>query len=165
MTKKIKVLVLVIGAAVALVAGAGCSKKSGGDGHSHAHHHHTAPHGGTLVELGDHQYNLELVRDAGAGTLTVYLLDGHAENFVRVPMPVIALVATVKGVAQPLTMMATANAATGETVGSTSQFVAQAEWVKTAEQFEVVVPGIEIRGAKFTDVKFNFPKGSDDHGH
>ncbi len=57
-------------------------------GHVHTHQH-AAPHGGMLVEVGDHQFNVELVHDAGTGTLTLYTLDAHAENFVRTAMPVI----------------------------------------------------------------------------
>jgi len=163
MMKKIKTLVVLVGTVLALAAGTGCSKKS--DGHSHGHHHHTAPNGGTLVEIGDHQYNLEFVRDAAAGTLTAYVLDGHAEKFIRVSLTIIPIVATVGGVPQPLELKATASAATGEMVGDTSQFVAQADWLKTTESFDVVIPALEIRGAKVNDVKFNFPKGADDHAH
>lgn len=47
------------------------------DAHAHSH---TAPHGGHLVELGNHQYNAEVVFDAAGRKLTVYLLDAHAEN-------------------------------------------------------------------------------------
>lgn len=138
-----------------------CSKKS--NGHSHGHHHHTAPNGGTLVEIGEHQYNLEFVRDHAAGTLTAYVLDGHAEKFIRLSLTIIPIVATVGGQPQPLALNATANAATGEMVGDTSQFVAQADWLKTTASFDVVIPALEIRGAKVSDLKFNFPKGADDH--
>ena len=140
-----------------------CSKKPAG--HAHGHHQHTAPHGGTLIELGEHQFNLEFVRDAAAGTLTAYVLDGHAENFIRLPLPAIPLTAMVNGMPQPLALAATASTATGETVGDTSQFVAQADWLKTASSFDVVIPALDIRGAMFADVKFNFPKGADDHDH
>lgn len=163
MMKKIQTLVLLVGTVVALAAGAGCSKKTGGD--SHGHHHHTAPHGGTLVELGDHQFNLEFVRDAATGTLTAYVLDGHAEKFIRISLPIIPVTATVGGVPQPLALKATANAATGEMIGDTSQFVAQADWLKTTDTFTVTIPALEVRGARFADVTFNFPKGSNDHGH
>jgi hypothetical protein len=148
-------------AALGLVSFTACSKKS--DDHAHGHHHHTAPHGGTLVELGEHQFNLEFVRDATAGTLTAYVLDGHAENFIRLPLPAIPLTAMVNGMPQPLALTATASTATGETVGDTSQFVGQADWLKTATSFDVVIPALDIRGAMFADVKFNFPKGTDDH--
>ena len=79
---------------------AGCSKNSeykdyskapGGEahaGHNHSHGHvHTAPHGGTLVELGNHAYNVELLRDPATGKLTAWILDAHAENFIRIKAP------------------------------------------------------------------------------
>ncbi len=141
-----------------------CSKKSA-DGHAHGHHHHDAPHGGTLVELGEHQFNVEFVRDSAAGTLTAYVLDAHAENFIRLALPAIPVTAMVNGMPQPLLLAAAANSATGETVGNTSAFAAQAEWLKTASRFDVAIPALEIRGAKFTDVTFNFPKGPDDREH
>ena len=147
---------------------AACSKKADRSDHAHGHdhhpHHHTAPHGGTLVELGDHQFNLELVRDGTTGTLTLYVLDAHAENFVRVALREIPLLATVDGMPRPLSLAATANTATGETVGDTSQFSGQAEWLKTAEKFGVKIPALEIRGAAFADVTFTFPEGSA-HAH
>lgn len=134
----------------------GCGK---GGGHSHGGGHaHKAPHGGTLVEVGDHAYNLELVRDAAAGKLTAYVLDGHAENFVRIKAPAIEAVATVGAEPRPLTLRAIANAATGETVGDSSQFEVQADWLKTAPNFDVTVLSIEIRGSKFTPTKATIPK-------
>lgn len=50
----------------------------------HDHHAHSAPHGGQLVELGDHKYNLEFVFDAEGRKLTAYVLDAHAEKAVAI---------------------------------------------------------------------------------
>ena len=133
----------------------GCEKKAspshdqGGHGGGHVH---TAPHGGTLVELGDHAYNLELVRDAASGKLSVYILDGHAENFVRIKAPSFALNAKLGADTRGLLLQAVANTATGETVGDTSQFEAQAEWLKAAAGFEGVIPALEIRGTRFENI-------------
>lgn len=156
---------ILLSAALALGVsiGAACSKKSSEHSHGHGHHHHVAPHGGTLVELGDHQFNLEWVRDGAAGTLTAYVLDAHAENFIRVPWPTLAIEATYDGNTHPLVLTAVSNPATGETVGATSQFTAQAEWLKTAETFRVRVPAVDIRGVKFTDVAFTFPQAAHTH--
>ena len=115
-------------------------------------HTHRAPHGGTLVEIGEHAYNLELVRDAAAGKLTAYVLDGHAENFIRISAPSIELVAFTGGERRPLSLRAVANSATGETVGDTSQFEAQAEWLKNTAEFPGEIPSVEIRGSKFQGV-------------
>jgi hypothetical protein len=150
------VLALVV-AAVLLLSFAGCggreSSSRGGGGHSHQ-----APHGGTLVEVGQHAYNVELVRDATAGKLTAYVLDGHAENFIRIAAPSFELIAITGGERKPLTMRAVANPATGETVGNTSQFEAQADWLKSVAEFPGLITSIDIRGTKFDNVALQMRK-------
>lgn len=151
-------------ALLVLLAAGGCAKQDATSAHAgHAHyHHHTAPHGGTLVELGQHIYALEFVRDAAAGKLSLYVLDGHAENFIRIAAPTLTLVATVGGEQRPLTLQAVANPATGETVGATAQFDAQADWLKATPSFDATLALIEIHGSKFENIAFNFPKGSNE---
>jgi hypothetical protein len=134
---------------------AGCGKSpqaSGGGGHGH-----TAPHGGKLVELGQHAYNVELVRDATAGKLTAYVLDGHAESFIRIEAPSLAFVFTVNGETKGLLMRAVASQATGETVGNSSQFEADAEWLKGTGDLSGVIKTLPIRGTTFSDVAFRLP--------
>ncbi len=137
-----------------------CSKKSGADSHDdHAHHGHvhTAPHGGVLVEVGDHQFNLEFVHDRAAGSLTVYVLDAHAENFVRVALPALDFKALVNGAPQPLRLLATANSATGETVGDTSQFTATADFLKSPDAVSLTLPELPLRGHVFKDLAVALP--------
>lgn len=133
-----------------------------GDSHDHAEghggHHHEAPHGGKLVELGSHEHNVEFVLDAAAGTLTAYVLDGHAENFVRIPSGSWKVEAKVGEKTVELSFAPQANAATGEVIGNTSQFVAQADWLKTAKEFSGTIKELDIRGKKYTNVAFTFPK-------
>ena len=141
---------------------AACAKKDEHAGHDHsAHtqHAHAAPHGGTLIELGEHAFNVELVRDAATGKLTAYLLDGHAENFVRVSAPSFEITATVAGAKKTLTLVAVANAATGEKVGATSQFEATADWLKTTAGFNGVITALTIRDNAFKGVAFTFTQG------
>ena len=149
-------------AAVALLATA-CSKSELPDRHQKSAtstpHVHSAPHDGTLVEIGDHAYQLELVRDATAGTLTAYVLDGHAENFVRIAAPSFPLIAMPGGRYTPLTLRAVANPSTGETIGDTSQFTVQADWLKTAGGFSGIFT-LEIKGTKFEQVPYHVPKPS-----
>jgi hypothetical protein len=142
-----------------LVSLAGCGR----DDHDHARsatsgHVHTAPHGGLLIEVGEHAYNLELLLDAPTGRLTAWVLDGHAENFIRIKAASLELIASVGAERRPLTLVALANSATGETVGDTSQFEVQTEWLKTAPRFEGVVPALEIRGANFNNLAFTFSR-------
>ena len=124
---------------------------------AHSAHVHVAPHGGNLVEIGDHAYNVELLRDAATGKLTAWILDAHAENFVRIASPAIEVVAMPGGKFTPLSLAAVANPATGETVGSTSQFEVQADWLKTSGPFSGIVT-VEIKGTVFKDVAYSLAK-------
>ena len=126
-----------------------------------AKHEHKPPHGGTPVVLGKEVYHLELVRDAAAGKLTLYVMDGELENFVRVAASSVEIVATVAGKPAPLVFQPIANPATGEKLGDTSQFEATADWLKTTAAFDAVLTKIEVRGTSFAAVAFNFPKGND----
>ena len=124
-------------------------------------HKHTPPHGGTAVVLGAETYHLELVRDPVAGKLTLYVMDGELENFVRLAAPSIEIVATVGGKPASLVFQPIANPTTGEKIGDTAQFEATADWLKTTGNFDGILTKIEIRGTPFTAVSFNFPKGND----
>ncbi len=136
-------------------------------------HEHHPPHHGTLVELGEEFSHLELVLDAKTGTLTGYALDGEAEQSVRLKQPGIAIqitattaadgtertldkpvIVTLQGVADPLS---------GETVGDTSEFTAQADILKDVTGFKGSVTDITIKGAEFKDVAFGYPEGNDPH--
>jgi hypothetical protein len=113
---------------------AGCTKKESGPGHTSHHGHdshvHTAPHGGTLVPLGDHAYNLEVLRDPATGAIAIYVLGGHAESFVRIKAPSLAINIAVGTEMRGLLLKAVANSATGETVGDSAQFEGGADWLK-----------------------------------
>ena len=145
----------VFGILLALFVSA-CGKRSAESAGGHTHHEHKAPHGGTLVELGEHAYTIELLRDRGAGKLTAWVLDGHAENFIRLKSPALQLVAMPGGKYTPLSLQAVANPSTGETVGDTSQFEVQADWLKTADGFAGIFT-VEIKGSKFEQVPYALP--------
>ncbi len=152
-------------AALLLALAAGCSEgnRAGPDhspaaAHEHGHgHSHVAPHGGTVVVLGNEAYHVELVHDREAGRLALYVLDGHMESFIRLPAPSLQMTGTINGNEHPLTLAAVAQAATGETVGNTSQFAGEAEWLKTADRFTGILDAIEIRGTVFADQAFAIP--------
>lgn len=157
---------LLAAAVVPLALAGGCSKAPqapADSGRPQGHHHHP-PHGGTPVVLGNEAYHLELVLDAAAGRLQAYVLDAEMEDFIRCAAPSITVTAGVNGTPRELVLAAVANAETGETVGDTSLFEAQADWLRGAAAFDGELKSITIRGATFTGVKFNFPKGNDTDG-
>jgi hypothetical protein len=135
----------------------GCGDGHDHSAHDHGGHHHDAPHGGMLVELGEHEYNVEFVHDAAAGTLTAYVLDGHAESFVKIASGSWMVEVKAGGMTDSLSFAPQANAATGEIIGNTSQFTAQAEWLKTSPAFEGTIAELDVRGKKYAGVKFKFP--------
>ncbi len=147
---------------LSLAAFTGCKPcGSSSNRHSHGgHHHHDPPHGGTAIDLGDEEAHLEFVLDAAAGKLTCYVLKAHMSGFQRITQESLELNATVGSKAETLTLKAVANAATGEKAGDTSQFEAQADWLKTAKSFDVELKAINVRGKDYPALKFNFPKGS-----
>jgi hypothetical protein len=112
------------------------------------------------------------VLDSNEGNLTAYVLDGEAENPVRIKQEEIDLKISVgssdrresKGekLNFPLKLRATANVLTDETEGDTSEFAGQSDHLKGVTNFDAVVTAITIKGKEFKDVAFNFPKGNED---
>jgi len=159
--KKTLVSSLFLSALVALCSG--CSKKKSTEAahdHEHekaGHHVHVAPHGGTLVEVGEHQFNLEFILNASSGKLTAYLLDAHAENFVRLETQTLEIDVAAPGPARRLILNATANAATGETVGNTSQFEGKVDWLKGATSLTGTVARLDVRGTNFLQIPIVVP--------
>lgn len=145
---------------LALVLLSGCRESKHGS-HSGHGHQHTPPHGGTAVVLGDEAYHLEFVLDPEAGKLRVYVLDGHMDKFIRLTNESFAVSAKAGDKPEALVFRAVANTATGEKVGDTAQFEAQAGWLKTTKSFDAVLDELTVRGNKFEQVSFSFPKGND----
>ena len=160
----------IVAALVALSLAGGCGDEhahdpdhaaGGAAGDPHGGHVHEAPHGGTLVVLADESVNLELVRDAAAGKLTAYVLDGHAERGLRVAQPSLQL-SLRRGAGDPfdVTLVAVANALTGETVGDTSEFAATDDRLRGPGAIDGVVRSVVVRGTAFADVSFRLPEAT-----
>lgn len=111
--------------------------------------------------MGDEAFHLEFVRDAAAGRLKAYVLDGELEQFIRIPAPSLELSVRFAGRQESLVLQPVASDATGETVGDTSLFEGQADWLKTQAEFEAELQQITIRTTTYTHVTFPFPQGHD----
>ena len=136
-----------------LVQGCGDAPESG-DGHSHAGHGHQPKNGGQLVEVGQHQFNLEVLAEPAPGRLTLWVLDAHAENYVRLTNASLPLTLVAAGETHPLTLRAVPNAASGETVGDTSQFEATDPWLTRHPEFAGQLDSLTLRGKSFTNLTF-----------
>ncbi len=151
---------LLLGLVSVLVVLSGCKKQDhvhADHAHNHGGHVHTAPHGGVLVELGEHAFNLEFVVQPDAGRLLVYLLSGHADQFVRSNLPSIELWIMDGEQSRELVLQAMANPITGETVGNTSLFSAEADWLKRGAAFTGVIKSVSLGGARFEGIRFAIP--------
>ncbi len=152
---------LFLGVSLALLPMAvGAQDQNHGHGHAHA-----APHGGTLVVLGDHGGHLELVLDPKEGRLTGYVLDAHAENPVRIAQESITLKIAGRGKERStsftLTLAAVGSELTGEKKGDTSEFSGKAGQLKKLKRFQGLLSDVNLRGQKFKRVSFNFPEGNE----
>jgi hypothetical protein len=124
-------------------------------------HQHRPPHGGTPIVLGDEQFHMELVRDAAAGTLRAYILDGELEDFIRIGAKAFTLQVERDGRKDTLAFRPVADLATGETVGDTSLFEARADWIRRTDRFKGNIINLPIRDQVFRAVAFGFPEGND----
>jgi len=114
-----------------------------------ASHAHQPRFGGVLVELGNHEANLEIVHDPAEGRLAVYVLDAHAERTVRIAAP--SLVATVDG--RKIDLFAVGSALTGETPGDTSLFEGQDDVLRAAA-VRGRIERVDVKGRAFTGIAF-----------
>lgn len=134
---------------------------SNDDGHGHSHGNDQAPpHGGTPVIVADDQFHLELVHDATAGEMQAYVLDGHLEGYVMVAETTFLLLAKTGGKDEQLFFQRAPEPDPGSVAAKSSLFVAQADWLKSAKEFEGNIPTITLDGKTFTNISFAFPKGS-----
>jgi hypothetical protein len=122
-------------------------------------HEHHAPHGGTLVELGSEFAHVELVLDAASGTLTAYVLDGEAEESVRVKQPSLKIAIESPepggpGAVDHLDLFARADVLTGETVGDTSEFSATSQSLRGRVRIKGSIEDITVKGEEFRGVPF-----------
>ncbi|MGD0566156.1 MAG: hypothetical protein ABSA34_02355 [Candidatus Goldiibacteriota bacterium] len=120
-------------------------------------HEHKAPHSGVLVECGEEFAHIELLNDPESGKLTAYVLDGEAENPVRLRQGSIKLKIKAGGKDILLALKAVANPLTGETVGDTSEFSAVSEKLKGTAGFTGQVTLIKINGETFRNLAFSYP--------
>lgn len=123
-------------------------------------HLHEAPHGGALVELGDHVASIEFVFESASGTLTAYVLDAHAENPVRLTGGALFVEIELDGNDEyiPLELRGVANSLTGESETNTSQFRGEERALRGQTTFGGTIPSITVRGAEFNDIAFRYPE-------
>jgi hypothetical protein len=143
----------------------GCSDDRKKGGNSEGGHVHQAMRGGILMELGPHGsgHNLELLLN-NKGEFEIFILDAHAENYVRIEQSTIEL--NLADNNRTLILEAIPDPATGETVGNSSLF-------RTSQSVENLLPikaemvNVAIGSSNYLNTPLSFsgnPK-SDNHEH
>jgi len=137
---------------------AGCDDAPPGAGRPSGGHGHAAPHGGALVELGDHVAQVEIVVDGKK--MTAYVLDGHAEKAVRIEQKELVVHAVPRGAGAPIQarLVAVGSALSGEKPGDTSQFEGAFDGPKA---WDGLIEAVRVKGLDFKSVKFRYPEGSE----
>ena len=123
------------------------------------------PHGGTPVQIGNHGFHLELVRDAGKGRFQAYVLDAHMQRYVSVPEKSFVMLATISNQQQRVTFNRVPEPGSEKVTEASHAFEATADWIKHATNFNAVFGSITLKGRTFTNVTFLFPKGSMHRAH
>ncbi len=131
----------------------------------HGAHNHPAPHGGQLVELGEHGsgFNLELVLHE-QGFLQIYVFDAHVQDFVRISANSIDIEITDQnGSEKIITCEPVEDPITGETIGNTSLFTST-ERINKFLPLKGVINKIDIMQFPYENVEINF-SGNAQSGH
>ena len=117
------------------------------------YHVHTALMGGELIAVGEHGsgYNLEVLIDE-SDHLSIYILDAHAERFVRISQPILEVLISEDDQSTVLILDAVADSATGETVGNTSHF-RSSNSVQANSAFEGHIKSLRIGSREYNQTK------------
>jgi hypothetical protein len=141
-----------------LVLAAGCDDAPAGAGRPSGAHGHSAPHGGALVELGDHVAQVEIV--VNGKEMTAYVLDGHASKPVRIGQLELVVHAVPRGAGAPIKarLDAVGSPLSGEKPGDTSEFHGSFDGPKA---WDGLIESVKVKGLEFKNVKFKYPEGSE----
>ena len=132
----------------------GCSDDREKGGNSGGGHVHQAMRGGILMELGPHGsgHNLELLQN-NKGEFEIFVLDAHADNYVRIKQSTIEL--NLADNNSTLTLNAVADPATGEKVGDSSLF-RSSQSVQNLLPMKAEIVDLKIGSSNYSNTPLSF---------
>jgi hypothetical protein len=147
--------------ALALVA---CGEQDEDHGHDHAaqvdHHNHAPKYGGQLIELGEHEFQVELLLYPESGKVEAYLWDGHVERAVPSAMTSMTVRAAVGGETIDVELKPAANPYADDEEGKSSKFAGQSDALKNLEHFDGELAKVTIAGKTFGAIDFHYHPGT-----
>lgn len=126
------------------------------------HHHHSAPHGGSLVELGQHAAHLEVVFQPSTGQMDIYVWDAHVENPIRLQTGKALALELSDPSELKVSLEPVADPLSGETRENTSHFSVTVQELEGVASFRGRVPEISVQGTTYQDVLIEYPSS---HSH
>ena len=162
------ITLLIIGAALTISCGEGHQYPHSPDGdnngkkapesHKHHGHDHDAPNGGTMVEFGEDACHLEFLRDeSNASRINILAYEFHPKLAnVKIPMREILVTATFEGKTETLTFTPVVNPSFNNNSTHSSEFTANADWLKDAHEFDAVVEKLIHPGGETDKKPFHF---------
>jgi len=124
--------------------------------------HHEPRHGGALVPLGRDQAHLEFVLEPETGLLTLHVLDGQAEEPLRLRQEMVFLKLETDEGEFAIVLFAQESSATGERKGDSATFAARHLRLEGVQGFDAMIEGITVNRRSFRRVTFRFPDGTED---
>jgi hypothetical protein len=145
---------LIILSSIILTFNWGCSDEREKGGNSGGGHVHQAMRGGILMELGPHGsgHNLELLQN-NKGEFEIFILDAHADNYVRIKQSIIEL--NLADNNSTLTLNAVADPATGEKVGDSSLF-RSSQSVQNLLPMKAEIVDLKIGSSNYSNTPLSF---------
>ncbi|MHC4955341.1 MAG: hypothetical protein ACYTGZ_15925 [Planctomycetota bacterium] len=158
------ITVLACAIAAALVA---CEKPHDHGEHEHLDtgHDHAPKYGGRLVELGEHEFQVELVHHADTGMLDAYIWDGHVEVPVPCAMTALQVRASVGDKDVTVVLGQAKNLYAEETDGKASKFSGQHDALKGAKDFDGELVEVTVADKSFSNVAFHYHAEGEVHDH
>ena len=126
-----------------------------------APHTHDPLFGGVLVELGNHEFNIEFVVEPTESQAAAYVLDGHATDFVRVSLESFDVLLNPGPEQETVTFKPVARRETGESEESTSNFRADLPERYTTNATPAKLQPLTIRGKNYGPISFTLGKGNE----
>lgn len=145
---------LIILSSIILTFNWGCSDEREKGGNSGGGHVHQAMRGGILMELGPHGsgHNLELLQN-NKGEFEIFILDAHADNYVRIKQSTIEL--NLADNNSTLTLNAVADPATGEKVGDSSLF-RSSQSIQNLLPMKAEIVDLKIGSSNYSNTPLSF---------
>ena len=123
---------------------------------------HTAPHEGALTPLdNNHSAHVELLAEDTSGVLTLFVLDKHARDVIRVQQPQISLQLRLASGETSLTLHAKESFLSGETPGDASQFEIRSPDLVGIKKFSGVMDRLAIGDDIYENIPLSYPDGTE----